>query len=172
MFIILSVVLSLRGPVLVDLLLVHFERLNHHCRIWVWTDTINVNLVFLDTVNKEVCWIQSNDSALIAVNFDGKNYSPQSLVDQAHQFREVAILHPGREAAAIDLVVHTLNVLGDPGLLLFTFVIIFIFTRTHNEITDEADDTWSEATLCQQGHLDLLHDDELVWSGRAVLSHR
>ena len=130
-----------------------------------------MDLVLFDTINKEVSWVQPNDRSLVAADFDGEDYSPKLLVDDADELGEVAVLHHDGEAAAVDLVVHALDVLGDPGLL-FVSVAVFVLARTHDQVADEGDDAGGEAALREQGHLDLFDDDELVQVGRPVLADR
>ena len=122
---VVALALPLGDPVLVDLLLRHLECLDHLCRVGIGTDAVHVNLVLLDAIHKEVSWVKPDNCPLVAADFDGEHDRSQLLVDQAHKLGEVAVLHHHGEPAAVDLVVHTLHVLSDPGLLI-TVIAIFV----------------------------------------------
>ena len=83
--VLLAVVCSLACSVLYFLLFGHLKRLDQLCGVLVRADAVDIDLVLFDVIDQEVCRVQPDDRALVAVHFNRKHDSLELLVNEAHQ---------------------------------------------------------------------------------------
>jgi hypothetical protein len=130
-----------------------------------------MNLVVINVVYDEVWGVQSDDSFVVAPDFNGKHDGSFLLVDESHNFAEVLIFHLGTQGAPIDLMVQTLFILGLPLRLVTGPIYLVTIAHGGNQIRKERNDARCEATLGQQIHLQLFHNNDLIHPLRLVLAY-
>jgi len=126
-----------------------------------------MDVVLLYIVNQEVVRVQTDHSLPVGVlEVYGKDDSHGFLVDNACNVSEILALHLLAQLHSVDFVVHPLDVLREPSL----FTVFIEVSLRGDEVGAESDEPGAEAALCDEIHLHLLDDDDLVKTGAMALA--
>ena len=101
--------------VLIDLILVHVQRLNFLCCVLVLTNSVHIDLILINVVHNKITWVQPNDSFTIRLDFNGKHYRPVLHVDESRNFGKGLILHFLGKFDPVNLMTHSLGILRQPS---------------------------------------------------------
>jgi hypothetical protein len=140
------------GPVPADFFSAHIECFNSLSHTSVGANAVDMNLVFINVVDDEIWGIQSDNSFVVAPNFDSEYNGPLLLVNKSHYFTEVFVFHFGAKGAPVDFISHTLLILWFPLWLIVAFFDVIIFAHWGNQVWNKRNDSRSKAAFCQQVH--------------------